>query len=238
MSCWFAISDLDCYIIPNTLFFSIDPSYKDFFAPPPRSSAPTPRSNKRSREISDPEAANNAASTSAAKKSKTDSELPKGAGEKKRGVSFNDSVRVKTIEARKNSAKERLELFKRLGMRGASVGDNDDDEDEEQDGDEDEEDVDWDMERFDNVDGVEDSFAVDDDDEDDYDEEDAEDDQDEDPDATESDPDLDGRDSDTGVGLETIQRLKNDLFDDDEPESGDQGTFNSCSTGSKLLVLI
>lgn len=116
-------------------------------------------------------------------------------------------MRVKTIEARKNTPKERLELFKRLGIRGVTLeGHGDEDEDEE---DSDEDDVDWDMERFPDVDGVEDSMEVD-----------SEDEEDDDPDATESDPDLD-----SGAGVEIIQRLKNDLFDDEPPESQDSRTL-------------
>jgi hypothetical protein len=143
--------------------------------------------------------------------------------EKKRAVTFNDSVRVKTIEARKNTPRERLELFKRLGITLEGDGDEDDDDDDDDDNDDedgdygDDYDVDWDMERFPDVDSVEESMSVDSEDEDD--------DDDDDPDATESDPDLD---SDTGVGVETIQRLKNDLFDDEPSESQDSGVFFLC----------
>ena len=82
--------------------------------------------------MSEPDPTGTSISTSPARKLKT-SDAPGGTGEKKRGVSFNDSVRVKTIEARKNSAKERLELFKRLGMLGVKSGDDDDSKNDDDD---------------------------------------------------------------------------------------------------------
>lgn len=110
-------------------------------------------------------------------------------------------------------------------MRGIAPEDDEMDEggdDNDEDVDEGDEDIDWDMERFNDADGFDEgvSFGDDNDEEDDDGEEYDED----DPDATESDPDLDGRESDPGVGVETIQRLKNDLFDDDELEFEDPGT--------------
>ena len=140
-------------------------------------------------------------------------EYPKINGEN-RTVKFNDSVRVKTIEARKNTLRERLDLFKRLHMGGINLGGSEEDDEDDEFSDED--DVDWDMERFADIDSDEGSMSVDDMEEDNG---------EEDPDATESDPDL-SSDGDADVGVETIQRLKNDLFDDELPESQDPGAFS------------
>ena len=155
--------------------------------------------------------------------SPTDKEEHPKINEENRAVKFNDSVRVKTIEARKNTFRERLDLFKRLHMGGITLGENEEDgEDDEFSG---EDDVDWDMERFADIDSDVESMSVDDMDEDDG---------EEDPDATGSDPDLY---SDADVGVETIQRLKNDLFDDELPESQDPGAFSPLTIPHLVLPL-
>jgi len=156
--------------------------------------------------------------------STTDKEEYPKISEENRAVKFNDSVRVKTIEARKITLRERLDILKRLHMGGITLGGNEDDGEDGEFGDED--DVDWDMERFADIDSDEESMSVDDMDEDDS---------EEDPDATESDPDL-YSDADADVGVETIQRLKDDLFDDGLPESQGPGVFSPRTIPHLVLL--
>ncbi|KAF8317444.1 Mpp10 protein [Clavulina sp. PMI_390] len=208
--------------------FSIDPSYKDFFAPPPR---PPPSSSKK-RPHSDPSSSSSAgpSSSASAKKAKLDSTSSESSTiPKKRGVSFSDNVRVRTIAARKNTAKERLELYRRMGMAKGIPGevldsatfeevseedDGEDDDDGDDDDDDEGEEVDWDMDRFDDVDGLDEDAYLDEDENEDDDDLDSE-----------SDPDLDDP---SEVGVETIQRLKSDLFDDEESVDNDPAAAKSA----------
>lgn len=124
-------------------------------------------------------------------------------------MTFNDNVRVKTIASRKNTPAERKELMKRLSGGAATP-----DEEDEDDDDDEEEGMDWNMEKFDDAEGAiwEDELGDEDGDDDE-----------EDPDATESDTDADDQEGEE-VGIETIQRLKNDLFDDEEDEDNNNDT--------------
>lgn len=136
-------------------------------------------------------------------------------------MTFNSSVRVKTIKARKNTLKERLELFGRLGMLDIEGGE----EAEYVDSDSsDSSDIDWDMEGFADVDqeltSLEDENAE----------------MGGGSDATESDPDL-GSD----IGVETIQRLNHDLFDDEPPGSlgpgVGSGVFSHINSSGHVILM-
>ena len=149
-------------------YYLIDPMYKDFFTPPPRP-PPSPTSSKNK-------------PTSSKKQSKpvrTANELdppsdPSSSKPKTTKVSFNTEVRVKTIEARRNTPAERLDFYRRMGLgRGAMgiqtggrepgeiVGDEEEGEWEDEDGEE----VDWDMEKFGDVDDSDDEEGDEDGDE-------------------------------------------------------------------------
>jgi hypothetical protein len=194
--------------------------YKDFFTAPARQSIikgkVTTKSAKQSLSIDQPKAG----PSSPAPKSDPSA----------RGVKFNENVSVKTIEARRNNTAERLALFKRLGMdvsklpAGATITEEDEDEE-----------VDWDMEKFDDIDGEGVPWPDDEDDgSTESDEGVGEDDDDDD------DDDDDG-DIESVVGTETIQRLKNDLFDDEDEASDAEGKWHSlgreCPTHYLSILL-
>jgi hypothetical protein len=134
-------------------------------------------------------------------------------------VTFSGSVRVKTIEPRKSKSKAISKINHKLSLLFSSRNDDDDDDDDDE--------VDWDMEKFaDDADGpskVWGGDAMEDDEDDEESDEDEDGDDDDEDGAEDNEGDSEDEDGSSFHGVETIQRLKDDLFDDNEDEGVDAG---------------